>query len=124
MEYSAGQSITIGESQEAPETLLEFSRRSIHTVNVTVASVTGVAEELDGANDVLLEESGSEYAHATFTYDAVFEGTVAVEIYTVIGDVSGGEVGVWTVEFRNESQSDEPASDAWVNQLNIDPGPR
>ena len=122
MEYSAGQSITIGESQEAPETLLEFSRRSIRTVNVTVASVTGVAEELDGANDVLFEESGSEYAPATFTYDAVFEGTVAVETYTVIGDVSGGEVGVWTVEFRNESQSDESASDAWVNQLNISMG--
>ena len=39
MEYSAGQGITIGESQEAPETLLEFSRRSIRIVNVTVASV-------------------------------------------------------------------------------------
>ena len=45
-----------------------------------------------------------------------------VGAYTVIGDVSGGEVGVWTVEFRNESQSDGLASDAWVNQLNIDLG--
>ena len=119
MEYSAGQGITIGESQESPDTILEFTRRSIRTVNVTVASVTGVAEELDGASDVLFEQSGAEYNPATFTYDAVFEGTVAVETYTVIGDVSGGDAGVWTVQFRNESQSDESASDAWVNELNL-----
>ncbi|DAC27917.1 MAG TPA: hypothetical protein HA330_00320, partial [Candidatus Thalassarchaeaceae archaeon] len=119
MEYSAGQGITIGESQESPDTMLEFTRRSIRTVNVTVASVTGVAEELDGASDVLFEESGAEYTPATFTYDAVFEGTVAVETYTVIGDVSGGDVGVWTVQFRNESQSDDSASDAWLNELNL-----
>ncbi|MDP6857247.1 MAG: NEW3 domain-containing protein, partial [Candidatus Thalassarchaeaceae archaeon] len=122
MEYSAGQSVTVGESQESPLTILEYNRREDRSLNVTVVDSVGEAEELDGAEDVILAPAGISYDPVTFTFNVEFEGTTAVETYTVTSDIVGADSPFWTLEIRNESITDENAEGAWNDTLTMDMG--
>ena len=122
MEYSAGQSVTVGESQESPLSILEFNRRDDNSLNITVVNVVGEGTELDGAEDVVLLPSGISYDPVTFTFNVDFEGTSAVETYTVSADIVGSDSTFWTLEIRNESISDESAEGAWNSTWDIEMG--
>ena len=122
MEYSAGQSVTVGESQESPLTILEFNRRDDNSVNITVIDVVGEGSEIDGAEDVVLSPAGISYDPVTFTFNVDFEGTSAVETYTVSADIVGSDSDLWTLEIRNESITDESAEGAWDSTWDIEMG--
>ena len=113
MEYSSGQTVTVGESQESPLTLLDFNRREDRSLNVTVLDSVVEGSELDGAEDVTLDPSGISYNPVTFTFNVDFIGTTAVETYAVTADIVGSDSEFWTLEIRNESITDENAEGAW-----------
>ena len=126
MEYSAGQSVTVGESQESPLAILEYNRREDRSLNVTVVDSVGEAEELEGAEDVTLAPAGITYDSVIFTFNVEFEGTTAVETYNVTSDIVGADSQFWTLEVRNESITDENAegawNDSWTMQMGLDDG--
>ena len=113
MEYSSGQTVTVGESQESPLTILDYNRREDRSLNITVIDSVGEGSELDGAEDVTLDPSGISYNPVTFTFDVDFIGTTAVETYAVTADIVGSDSEFWTLEVRNESITDENAEGAW-----------